>query len=395
MAEIELITPYENVPIADLSPSEDSRFGSDFFRDVNELQVGMGDTVMRVDQQGLWLGAERFADAPFSVDMDGNVIASNITLGGYVPTGGAAADVNANSGTVNANKINAANLSAISANLGTITAGTITGVTITGGTLQTATSGRRIKISSSPANSIEFYDDTTLYGVLEADKVGTDGYINLIAQDDGAGMSVYTGVGASAFSSTSVFSNGGSFDTSGNASNGFNVINGKYGGYFMVFGDGTAVDRIATDLEVECDWIPSADISYDLGSASKKWSTVYAATVNGLTALTVNGTANVTNLNINSTSIPRMYFAYCSGTTLSQVNTSAFTLTNPSTGNYTLTHNWGSTNYTVQVTALRASGSGAYIAKVAVRGSNTIDVIIFDDTGAAVNGDFMVAVFRN
>jgi len=382
-----IITPFTDIPYQSLEEKSNTRYGSEFFRDVNELQVGIGAEVFRVDRQGIWLGAERFADAPFSVDMEGNVIANNITLGGYIPTGGAVGDVQTT--------IGGGGLSAISANIGTITAGTITGVTITGGTLQTATSGRRIKISSSPANSIEFYDSTTLYGVLEADKVGTDGYITLVAQDDGAGLSVYTGVGASAFSSTTMFSNGGSFDTSGNASNGFNAINGKYGGYFMVFGDGTAVDRIATDLEVESDWIPSANTTYNLGSASKKWNTIYAATVSGLTTLSVSGTISGTAVNVNSVPVPRIYTGYCSGTTMSKQNVSAFTLTNPSTGNYTLTHNWGSSNYNIQVTALRASGSGAYIAKVATLGTNDFTVIIFDDTGTADNGDFMVAVFRN
>jgi len=383
----EIISPFTDIPTQPLEEKSNTRYGSDFFRDVNELQVGMGSKVLRADQQGLWLGAETFASAPFSVDMEGNVVANNITLGGYIPTGGAVGDVQTT--------IGGGGLSAISANIGSITAGTITGVTITGGTLQTATSGRRIKISSSPANSIEFYDSSTLYGVLEADKVGTDGYINLVAQDDGAGLSVYTGVGASAFSSTTVFSNGGSFDTSGNASNGFNVINGKYGGYFMVFGDGSAVDRIATDLEVESDWIPSADNSYDLGSSGKKWSTLYALTVSGLTTLSVSGTISGTTVNVNSVPVPRIYTAYCSGTTLSKQNVSAFSLSNPSTGNYTLTHNWGSSNYNIQATALRASGSGAYVAKVATLGTNDFTIIIFDDTGAAVNGDFMIAVFRN
>lgn len=39
-------------------------------------QVGSGDTVFRVDQNGMWLGARRFIDAPFKVSMTGVVTIS-------------------------------------------------------------------------------------------------------------------------------------------------------------------------------------------------------------------------------------------------------------------------------------------------------------------------------
>lgn len=38
-----------------------------------EMSVGDGSKVLRSDQQGLWQGAAKFADAPFKVDMEGNV----------------------------------------------------------------------------------------------------------------------------------------------------------------------------------------------------------------------------------------------------------------------------------------------------------------------------------
>jgi len=43
---------------------------------VNSLEIGKGSKVFRSDQSGIWLGAEVFADAPFSVDMEGNVTAT-------------------------------------------------------------------------------------------------------------------------------------------------------------------------------------------------------------------------------------------------------------------------------------------------------------------------------
>jgi len=62
--------------------SENTRFGSDVLRGVKELQVGAGNTVFRADQSGIWLGNAYFADAPFKVDMDGNVTASSLGITG-------------------------------------------------------------------------------------------------------------------------------------------------------------------------------------------------------------------------------------------------------------------------------------------------------------------------
>lgn len=48
------------------------------------LNIGHGAQGFRADQSGIWLGAEKFADAPFSVDMAGNLIASSATFGQYI-----------------------------------------------------------------------------------------------------------------------------------------------------------------------------------------------------------------------------------------------------------------------------------------------------------------------
>ncbi len=298
--------------------------------------------------------------------------------------------------TIVAQKMNVAILSAITANLGTITAGTITGVLI-----RTATTGQRIEITSSPTNLISFYDTSTLYGSLEVLKSGTDGYINLLSQD-GAGLSIYTGIGASAFGSATLSGQGGSVDVSGNASNSFAEFGELNGGVFGLHGGPSGAEIYSSDggsgyIGISSDWFPTADGTYDLGQSGLAWNTVYAKTINGLLTLTIangltlTGTASFTR---NSISQPTMYHGYCSGTTISKTNT-AFTLTNPSTGNYTVSHSFSSSNYTVQVTALRASGSGAYTAKMAVLGTSSFDVIIFDDTGAAVNSDFMFLLLKN
>lgn len=185
MAAEKIITPYTDVPYI---PFEEESANEDFTK-VRSFQAGFGSKVLRVDRQGLWLGAESFADAPFSVDMLGNVTASSISLSGYIPTGGALADIGAGNitgtyiasnaittpkiaanaitateiaaGAVTATKISVSTLSAITANVGTLTSGSITGITITGGTIRTASSGTRVELDGAD-NDISIYNGSTL-----------------------------------------------------------------------------------------------------------------------------------------------------------------------------------------------------------------------------------------
>lgn len=151
-----------------------------------------------IDSQGIYAGNPVFSLAPFSVDLLGNLVAGSIVISGFIPTGGAAADVNAFAVTISGGKItansitasqiaaatitgtqiaattitatnlNVSTLSAITANLGTVTAGTINGVTIVGGLIETATSGQRVVINESGDNTVTFYDSSgnamKLYG---------------------------------------------------------------------------------------------------------------------------------------------------------------------------------------------------------------------------------------
>jgi hypothetical protein len=105
----------QNIPYMELPQSgESSRFGRDDLRSVSAIQVGAGSTVMRADKSGLWLGAAKYINAPFKIDMLGNVIASSLT---------------------------------------------ITGGTITGATIQTATTGQRVVIAAAD-NTLRFKDST-------------------------------------------------------------------------------------------------------------------------------------------------------------------------------------------------------------------------------------------
>lgn len=146
--------------------------------------AGSKDDVVIMDGQHplyrLWAGAADPADAPFSVDKDGNMIATSLDLSGYLQHGEALADIGTGNITgtyiasdaittpkiatnaVTATKISVATLSAISANIGSVTAGNITGVTITGGLLQTSSSGLRTVIDGSD-DEIKFMNGSTVY----------------------------------------------------------------------------------------------------------------------------------------------------------------------------------------------------------------------------------------
>lgn len=58
--------------------------GLDQLNSVQTLQIGTGAQAFHGDQSGIWLGGEKFANAPFSVDMLGNVIANTGTFGQYL-----------------------------------------------------------------------------------------------------------------------------------------------------------------------------------------------------------------------------------------------------------------------------------------------------------------------
>lgn len=54
--------------------------GGDFrnLSKVQEFQIGNGNAVWRADKRGMWLGAKRWEDAPFRVNMNGDIV--SITL---------------------------------------------------------------------------------------------------------------------------------------------------------------------------------------------------------------------------------------------------------------------------------------------------------------------------
>ena len=163
----------------------------------------------------------------------------------------------------------AGNVDPASANFSVDKDGNINSVggTITGALFRTAASGERIEIDTTNVNQIRFYNDSTLFGVIEVDEDAGSGYLKFgVVAGAGieAGVIVDVGVGASGYNSSEMLSNGGGFSTSGNASTGINLIMAKGGGYFGVQTVAT-VDYVMTDLLPTSDPGVSGALWNDLG----------------------------------------------------------------------------------------------------------------------------------
>lgn len=118
------------------------------------LSIGSGNDIILLNHVGLSAGNANFNDAPFRVDMKGNLVANKLTAN--------SAQINSSnfkSGSIVGSSINigdgkftvdtAGNMYAGSGKFrGDITASTFTGGTITGALIRTAASGRRIEINS-------------------------------------------------------------------------------------------------------------------------------------------------------------------------------------------------------------------------------------------------------
>ncbi len=60
--------------------------GSQAFSD--KIIRGYGNKIFGQSSLGIWLGSADFADAPFSVDMEGNIVASKLNLNSYLSKDG-------------------------------------------------------------------------------------------------------------------------------------------------------------------------------------------------------------------------------------------------------------------------------------------------------------------
>lgn len=58
--------------------------GFDDLRRVAAFEIGAGNRAVKADESGLWLGAHKWASAPFRVNMQGDLVASSATISGAI-----------------------------------------------------------------------------------------------------------------------------------------------------------------------------------------------------------------------------------------------------------------------------------------------------------------------
>lgn len=80
--------PFNDVSDVGLESSNTLVSGQNVFSNMASMKIGAGTKSFKADESGIWLGANKFIDAPFSVDMAGNIVASSLDLSLYVAKGG-------------------------------------------------------------------------------------------------------------------------------------------------------------------------------------------------------------------------------------------------------------------------------------------------------------------
>lgn len=241
--------------------------------------------------------------------------------------------------TITAGKMNVSTLSAISANLGTINAGsisavTITGSTITGTTLSTATSGQRVVLTSTLA---QFYNSS-----------GTE------IVDTYASSNSYLIKGMTSSSSI--------------------VIDSGSSGAVVIANNGT--NRVIIDGGSNRHMSPWSSGDMSLGNITSKWQDLW-----------MNG-----DFEYRTIRQPVMYHGYVSGTSVFDYNDGAsFSVSNGSTGIYTVTHNFGTTAYQVLITPF---ASTAKVWAVDQLNSNSFRVRIANTSFSLENNDFMFLLIK-
>lgn len=124
----------------------------------------------------------------------------------------------------------------------------IVGSTITGGTIQTASTGKRIRMTSTDAEQIDFLDGSTLYGSLKVIESGSDKMVQLL---DSNAAKVSIGGTSTAYHARF-------------------MLGYSYFGAFFESGEG----RLKTTLRLQSSWYPWTAGTYDLGNSLYYWNDI-------------------------------------------------------------------------------------------------------------------------
>ena len=77
---MQIINPFTDIPAPIVEPNKPSGRNENMM----SLSVGGGRRSLKVDEQGMYLGASNWKDAPFRVDMDGNTRMNNADIRGTI-----------------------------------------------------------------------------------------------------------------------------------------------------------------------------------------------------------------------------------------------------------------------------------------------------------------------
>ena len=258
-----ILQPFVNIPTATM---EDKPQGTNFINDLRELNVGQGGSnSYRVDKNGIWLGGKTLETAVFSVDMGGILTATGVKISG----------------------------------------------TITGGIIQTATTGLRVRMSSSPTNKIEFLSDNDVEGILEIIEDGDE--FNLKLGGDGGGyIEITSSVGASQIVSFSAPF----ISAFGKASAGQATFVGSsnfptaVGLEWSGSGVGTFSFNLGDNLaKVSSEITPETTNTHDLGKSAYRWKDIYLsgfAYLGSMTTSTASGKTPATGATYFDTTLGKL-----------------------------------------------------------------------------------------
>ncbi len=272
---------------------------------------------------GLWLSptgmlAKKSGDTTFAITSSGDATFKGTVVAGSVVTGKIIAESGSDVDWSYIDNVLVTNAQIESLNADKINVGTLTGFTI-----QTATTGKRLRMLGTPANEYQFLDGSTKVGHLKIDDDGDGGYFAQLYIDHlGPAVEVGSVVGAS----ESVYFNAPFISTSGRAAVGTVKLIGKDADAGLTWsGSNTAtwsfnlgdnLARISSDIQ------PSANATYSLGGRSG--SDLY-----GWGALRLADGGNIGYVRGSST-VPVMYVGYSSieGYPAAMFNSDCFPLKN-------------------------------------------------------------------
>ncbi|EKE25864.1 MAG: hypothetical protein ACD_5C00016G0013 [uncultured bacterium] len=301
--------PFTNVDYLPLpAPGQVSSYASQLSGNFQAIQIGAGAKSYKADRTGIWMGANTFAEAPFSVDMQGNIWANSIVIAGlsgsviassidangnfvkqlisssldtqsklilgeftFSGSGALAIKTDASNGLwisptgILAKKAGATTFAIDSAGnatfSGTISAatmngGSINGGTITGAYIQTAATGARVILSGT---QILFYVDGDYKGSIAPDTANSMLYSSasnhLFFGAGGAGLATLNTDGLTMHGGRSLY---------------------LQGGQKIKFSDGPEIVDVGYALQFNTDLIPSSDEGRNCGTAARKWNEVRA-----------------------------------------------------------------------------------------------------------------------